>query len=81
MISMAPEDLEIAGKLRESDPEFKMLWDEHLSLKKRLKELTNKDFLTSDEEAEIKKIKRTKLLGKDKMAMKINQYKVVVPSG
>lgn len=78
MANMAPEDLEIAEKLCISDLDFKKLWEEHISLKTRISELSEKRFLTSDEEMEIKKLKRQKLLGKEKIIMKINDYKVGV---
>jgi len=77
--NMAPEDFEIAMKLCAADPEFKKLWDEHHELKERARELGDKVFLTPEEELEVKKIKRLKLWGKDKIAEKIRDYKVAVP--
>jgi len=76
--NMAPEDLEIARKLCETDLEFKLLWEEHKQLKDRLEQFKDKTFLTEQEQVEIKKLKHKKLLGKDKIAMKINQHKAVV---
>lgn len=75
---MAPEDLEIAIKLCESDPEFKKLWDEHHELKEKVRELDQKTYLTPEEEIEVKRIKRIKLRGKDRIAEKIRDYKVSV---
>jgi len=78
--NMSPEDYEIAMKLRDGDPEFRELWEAHLDLKRQLKELESRPHLSADEEREVKKIKRQKLSGKDKLALKINEYKVgVVP--
>ena len=80
--NMAPEDFEIAMKLCDSDPDFKKLWDEHQDLKEKARELASKSFLTTDEEIEVKRIKRLKLWGKDKIAQKIRGYKVnVSPPG
>ena len=76
--NMAPEDLEIALKLCNSDPEFKKLWDEHQELKEKARELAGKTFLTPEEEIEVKRVKRLKLWGKDKIAEKIRGYKVAV---
>ena len=76
--NMAPEDYQIALKLCENDPEFKKLWDEHIELKEKLGRLKNKPRLTPEEETEMKRIKRQKLWGKDKIAEKIRDYKVGV---
>lgn len=78
--NMGAEEYEIALRLYTADPEFRELWDEHQSLKDRLRQLSGKQFLTSEEEMEIKRIKRRKLWGKDKIAMKIREKKVS-PSG
>jgi len=78
--NMSKEDHEIALSLCESDNEFMELWQEHKDLKKQLKELESKPRLSSEEEIEIKRIKRLKLQGKDRIAQKINQYKVAVSS-
>ena len=75
---MAPEENEIAMRLCDADPEFRKLWDEHRELKQRLNDLQAKPFLTSEEEIEVKRIKRIKLAGKDKIAQKIREFKVGV---
>jgi uncharacterized protein len=78
--NMAPEEYDIAMKLCERDPEFKQLWDEHRELKTRLSELQAKTHLSTDEEIEVKRIKRVKLAGKDRIAEKIRDFKVgVIP--
>jgi len=78
--NMAPEEYEIAMELCDADPEFKDLWDEHRDLKDKLKALKEKSFLTTGEEMEVKRLKRIKLMGKDRIAEKIREYKVGVPS-
>jgi hypothetical protein len=78
MGNMSPEDYAIAMKLCAKDDDFKDLWDEHQILKTKLKELESRRFLTSEEEVEMKKLKRLKLTGKDKIAVKISEYKVAV---
>ncbi len=78
MGNMAPEEYEIAMKLCGDDPEFKQLWDEHHDLKQKLTSLREKSYLTTEEEVEVKRIKRVKLAGKDKIAEKIRDYKVGV---
>ena len=79
MTNMTPADLEIATKLNEVDSEFRELWDEHQILKETLRRLTEKRYLTPEEEVEMKRLKLLKLVGKDKIAMKIAAYKVSTP--
>ncbi len=76
--NMSREDYDIALSLCERDAEFLELWQEHQNLKKQLKDLESKSFLDSEEEQEVKRIKRLKLQGKDRIAQKIYQYKVAV---
>ncbi len=78
--NMSKEDYEIALSLCERDTEFLELWQEHKDLKKQLKDLESKPILSSEEEIEVKRIKRLKLQGKDRIAQKINQFKVAVSS-
>ncbi len=80
MPNMAPEDIEIANALCEKDEEFKKLWNEHADFKARLDDLKLKTYLTAEEEAEVKRLKTLKLQGKDKIALKIKEYKVNVLS-
>ena len=77
--NMSSEDYEIALRLCEHDPEFQKLWEEHQALKDKLRELEEKSRLTSEDEVEIKRIKRLKLWGKDRIATKIRDYKVSPP--
>ena len=80
MANMPEKDIEIAKLLCEKDEGFKELWDEHQALKGLAKELSEKRFLTAADQAEVKRVKRLKLSGKDKIARKINEYKVSVSS-
>jgi len=80
MPNMTPEDLEIARKLCDGDDEFRELWDEHQALKERLRKLQEKTHLTAEEEVEVKKLKLQKLVGKDRIALKILNYKEAVPA-
>ncbi len=69
---------EIVEVLRTENPEFQQLEQEHRALENRLSELEGKAFLTTEEEIEIKLIKKQKLAKKDKMAMLIREYKKAV---
>ncbi len=72
------KEQEIREILRAENPEFQQLEQEHRALENRLSELESKSFLTTDEELEIKQIKKQKLIRKDKMAMLIREYKKAV---
>ena len=53
--------------LLDRDPELKKFYEEHRELEKKLAEYQHKHHLTPDEEVEIKKIQKLKLVGKDRM--------------
>jgi uncharacterized protein YdcH (DUF465 family) len=53
--------------LLDRDPELKKCYDEHRELEKKLAEYQHKHHLTPDEEVEMKKIQKLKLVGKDRM--------------
>ena len=53
--------------LLDRDPELKKFYEEHRELEKKLAEYQHKHHLTPDEELEMKKIQKLKLVGKDRM--------------
>jgi len=53
--------------LPDQDPEYRRLHDEHRSHEERLRVLAAKSRLSEDEEIEEKRLKKEKLLIKDKM--------------
>ena len=54
-------------QLAQQNPEFRKLLEEHQARERRLAELSAKGWLTSDEELEEKRLKKEKLLLKDRM--------------
>lgn len=58
----------------ESD-EFKKLGEEHRHLEDVLSRFNNKVYLTPEEQMEKKKIKKLKLLKKDRMAELVREYR------
>lgn len=67
---------EIIERLMENHEEFKKLKMEHAQLESRLEELySSKRFFTTEEEVEIKGIKRRKLQLKDKMNAIVSKVK------
>lgn len=61
-------------KVKSENFEFRKLYEEHSVLKDRVEELNRMKFLTTDQEAEKKKIQRHKLQLKDKLATIASQY-------
>jgi len=53
--------------LLDRDPELKKFYEEHREFEKKLAEYQHKHYLTPDEEVEMKKIQKLKLVGKDRM--------------
>lgn len=60
-------DEALREQLAQQDPEFRRLLEEHRSRDRRLRELSGKGWLTSEEEQEEKRLKREKLQLKDQM--------------
>lgn len=53
--------------LTETNPRFRMLYEEHTLFEKQLSEYDKKGYLTPEEELEKNKVKKMKLVGKDEM--------------
>lgn len=53
--------------LLDRDPELKKCYEEHREFERKLAEYQHKHHLTPDEEMEMKKIQKLKLVGKDRM--------------
>ena len=64
---------EIIKRLLEGDEEFKKLYFEHRQLDNTVKDLERKGSFSTDEELEIKRLKKMKLALKDKMEEKIRK--------
>ncbi len=69
------KDSEIKEILVKSNEEFKKIYEEHQNFENQLKGFQSKHFLTSEEEIEMKKIKKKKLVLKDRMQKYIDDYK------
>jgi uncharacterized protein YdcH (DUF465 family) len=61
--------------LLDQEPELKKFYDEHLELEKKLAEFQHKHHLTSEEELEMKRIQKLKLIGKDRMMEIIGRHR------
>ncbi len=79
MQGRSEKEREIISFLYEESQEFRKLWDEHEELEKRLSQLEGQRFLTPEEVMEVKKIKKQKLLGRDRIEELIRGRKVGIP--
>ncbi|MDB4470758.1 DUF465 domain-containing protein [Deltaproteobacteria bacterium] len=60
-------DQNVLQTLLDSNPRFRMLYEEHILFEKQLSEYERKSFLSPQEELEKNKVKKMKLAGKDAM--------------
>ncbi|HYA30615.1 MAG TPA: DUF465 domain-containing protein [Acidobacteriota bacterium] len=61
--------------LLDKDPELKKFYDEHQELERKLSEFQRKHRLSPEEEVEMKKIQKLKLIGKDRMMEIISKHR------
>ncbi|WP_020676536.1 DUF465 domain-containing protein [Geopsychrobacter electrodiphilus] len=57
----------ILQQLLDTNPRFRLLYEEHSLFEKRLDEFKKKGFLSPQEELEVLNVKKMKLAGKDEM--------------
>ena len=60
-------DQNVLQTLLDSNPRFRMLYEEHILFEKQLSEYEKKGYLSPQEELEKNKVKKMKLAGKDAM--------------
>ena len=60
-------DQNVLQNLLDSNPRFRMLYEEHILFEKQLSEYEKKSWLSPQEELEKNKVKKMKLAGKDAM--------------
>lgn len=73
-------DEEIVKVLAEENEEYKILGDEHRSLKETLTGFQSKVYLTPEEELEKKQLQKQKLSKKDRMADMVREYRQANPA-
>jgi len=71
----SPEEVTIITKLCREDQDFERLWKEHEDFDRQVAEFEQRHYLTPEEELELKRIKKLKLLGKDKIEARIRSCK------
>jgi hypothetical protein len=69
------KDLDLIAKYIDKDVELKKYVEEHGELEKKLEELNSRPYLTAAQEVEVKKLKKMKLLGRDRIEEILNRYR------
>ena len=64
---MQQYDESLVKQLFEENPRFRRLYEEHQILERDLERLAAKDYLSTDDEFEKKRVQKLKLAGKDEM--------------
>ena len=71
---MERRDEELIQQHLMHDEELRGLYEEHLTLKRKLEDYRHKLYLTNEEEIEEKRIQKLKLASKDRMMEIIHRY-------
>ena len=72
---MEVKDQSMVQDLFDTNPRFRLLYEEHRLLEKELAQFEDRPFLTPEEERERKNIQKLKLAGKDEMERIIANYR------
>jgi uncharacterized protein len=72
---MEMDEKTLIEDLKDTNPEFRRLMEEHLQYEQRLEELNKLRYLTSEQELEKKQVQKLKLRGKDRMAEILREQK------
>ncbi len=72
---MEQRDVELIQKFCSQDPALNDLFRQHVEFERELEKLDNKSYLSVDEQMERQKIKKQKLVGKDKIEMILKRYR------
>jgi uncharacterized protein len=72
---METEENALIEHLKQTNPEFRQLMEEHLQYERQLAEFNNLRYLTSAQELEKKRVQKIKLRGKDRMAEILKEHK------
>lgn len=72
---MEERDQDLVRDLWDNNPRFRKLYEEHQLLEKELTNLSEKSFLSPEEEVEKKKMQKLKLAGKDEMEQILSDHR------
>jgi hypothetical protein len=71
---MEQHELDLIAKYSESDPELRELWEKHKEYEQQLQEFEGKNYLSPQEEQELRDLKKRKLAGKTRMYKILEKY-------
>jgi hypothetical protein len=72
---METDENALIEHLKQTNPEFRQLTEEHLRYERQLEEFNKLRYLTSEQEIEKKRVQKIKLRGKDRMVEILKEYK------
>ncbi|MBN2468450.1 MAG: DUF465 domain-containing protein [Deltaproteobacteria bacterium] len=72
---MEKYDEALVSQWIDKDPELKKYVEEHRDLERKLETLEGKVYLTTDEETEVRKLKKLKLRCKDHIELVLHRYR------
>jgi uncharacterized protein len=72
---METDDNALIEHLKQTNPEFRQLFEEHLQYERQLEEFNKLRYLSSAQELEKKRVQKIKLRGKDRMAEILKEHK------
>jgi uncharacterized protein YdcH (DUF465 family) len=74
---METDENALIEHLKQTNPEFRQLTEEHLQYERQLEEFNKLRYLTSEQELEKKRVQKIKLRGKDRMVEILKEYKAL----
>jgi uncharacterized protein YdcH (DUF465 family) len=72
---MTTDENALIEHLKQTNPEFRQLMEDHLRYERQLEEFNKLRYLTSEQEIEKKHVQKIKLRGKDRMAEILKEHK------
>jgi uncharacterized protein YdcH (DUF465 family) len=72
---METDENALIEHLKQTNPEFRQLMQEHLQYERQLEEFNKLRYLSSAQELEKKRVQKIKLRGKDRMAEILKEHK------
>jgi hypothetical protein len=75
---METDENALIEHLKQTNPEFRQLAEEHLQYEHQLEEFNKLRYLSSEQELEKKRVQKIKLRGKDRMVEILKEYKALL---
>ena len=69
------DEQKIKARLAAENKEFRAIFEEHQTCERELSRFSNKSFLTDEESAMVKELKRKKLTLKDRMYLMMDEFR------